>query len=65
MIALRPKFANVNEMTPKMIAQILYDGPEGKRVSKVSAQLVIKPTDVLRHASVTVMASTSRPNVPK
>ena len=57
MMALRPRFANSSDTRLKMIAQMRYFGPSGKSALNVSAQLVMRPTAVLRHASVTVAAS--------
>ena len=65
MMALRPRFASRSEMRLKMTAQVRYFGPLGKRAVKVSAQLVMRPTAVLRQASVTVAARMKRPAVPR
>ena len=65
MMALRPRFANTKDMTLKITAQTAYFGPRGKMVENVSAQLVTRPTAVLRQASVTVAARMSRPTPPR
>ena len=65
MIALSPKFANINETALNIIAQALYLGPFGNIAANVSEQLVISPTAVLRQASVTVAARTKSPGLPR
>lgn len=49
----------------KQMAQKPYFGPFGNMAVKVSAQLVTRPMEVLRHARITVSASTTSPARPR
>ena len=64
-MALRPRLAMAKDTTLKMTAHALYLGPWGKSCSKVSAQLVTRPTEVFRQAIVTVAARIHTPASPK
>lgn len=65
MIVLSPKLESAKEISVNKTAQARYPGPFGNIPQKVSAQLVIRPTDVLRQASVTVAARITRPALPR
>ena len=56
MITFNPKFAIKRDTAVNPIAQTRYENAFGNIFSKVSPQLVIKPTAVFRHANVTVTA---------
>ena len=64
-MALRPMLVTSREKILKQVAQKPYFGPLGNMAVKVSAQLVTRPMEVLRHARITVSASTTRPARPR
>ena len=65
MMALRPMLVTSREKILKQMAQKPYFGPLGNMAVKVSAQLVTRPMEVLRHARITVSASTTSPARPR
>ena len=65
MILFSPRLAIRSEAMLKMIAQTRYENDFGNSLTKVSEQLVMSPTAVLRQAKVNVAARIIPPVLPK